>query len=415
MPTVLRIARERKVEEVSPDAGAALGDWNVRAVLLQTLIPLGLEAARALMEDEVAALAGPRYVRDGGKRARWGRQPGVIYLADQKLALRVPRVRDRMTNVEVPLQTYGQLRQPRAADEGVLRRILAGLSCREYRACAEAVPEAFGLSRSTVSRRYIAATARKLQALQERRLEGYRFVALVLDGKTFADDTMVTALGLTIDGDKIPLGFIQTGTENATTCTDLLRSLVARGFHEEEGLLVVIDGGKGLRAAVTAVFGPDTPVQRCTYHKRENVMHYLPKSRQAEWRGKLAHAYAQPTYAEAKAELDGLRADLGRLNQSAVRSLDEGLEETLTLHRLGVGAMLRRSLMTTNLLESVFSGVEQRTGRVDRWRSSNQKQRWLASALLDIEPRLRRVRGYRALPKLREALQRALGKEVPAA
>jgi transposase-like protein len=156
---------------------------------------------------------------------------------------------------------------------------------------------------------------------------------------------------------------------------------------------------------VTAVFGPDTPVQRCTYHKRENVVHYLPKSRQAEWRGKLAHAYAQPTYAEAKAELDGLRADLGRLNESAVRSLDEGLEETLTLHRLGVGPMLRRSLMTTNLLESVFSGVEQRTGRVDRWWNSNQKQRWLAAALLAIEPRLRRVRGYHALPQLREAIQ----------
>ena len=157
------------------------------------------------------------------------------------------------------------------------------------------------------------------------------------------------------------------------------------------------------------VFGPETPVQRCQYHKRENVVTYLPKNQQELWRGKLAHAYTQPTYETMKAALDDLRADLRRLNESAVRSLDEGLEETLTLHRLGVGSILRQTLATTNMLEPVFSGVEQRTGKVDRWRNSNQKQRWLAAALLDIEPRLRRVRGYRALPQLREALQKQRG------
>ena len=198
MPKVLRVSKERKVEEIG--AGTPVGVWDIRAALLQALIPLGLEAARALFEDEVAMLAGPRYARDDGAvhRVRWGRQQGSIYLADQKLALLVPRVRDRQADREVPLQTYARLQQPRAADEGVLRRLLYGLSCRDYRVCAEAVPEAFGLSRSSVSRRYIGATARKRQALQERRLDGYSFVALVLDGKTFADDTMVTALGLTI-------------------------------------------------------------------------------------------------------------------------------------------------------------------------------------------------------------------------
>jgi len=411
MPTVLRVAKKRKIEEIGPDAGGALGTWNIRAILLQALIPLGLDAARALFEDEVITLAGPRYARHDGAahRVRWGRQQGAIYLADQKLAVAVPRVRDRQADAEVPLQTYARLQQPRAADEGVMRRILYGLSCRDYRACAEAVPEAFGLSRSTVSRRYIAATARKLQALQERRLDGYTFVALVLDGKTFADDTMVTVLGLTVEGDKLILGFTETGTENRTTCADLLRHVVARGLRYEEGLLVAIDGSKGLRAAVAEVFGPETPVQRCTYHKRENVLAYLPTSVQAQWRGKLAAAYAQPTYEAAKAALGDLRPELRRLNESALRSLDEGLEETLTLHRLGVGPMLRQSLMTTNTLESIFSAVEQRTGKVDRWRTSNQKQRWLAAALRDIEPRLRRVRGYRALPHLRDALRKQHG------
>jgi len=202
---------------------------------------------------------------------------------------------------------------------------------------------------------------------------------VALDGKTFAEDMMVTALGLTEQGEKLILGFVQTGTENTTTGVDFLRSLVTRGLRYEQGLLVIIDGSKGLRAAVEAVFGSETPVQRCQYHKRENVVAYLPKAQQELWRDKLAAAYAQPTYAEAKAALDALRPDLRRSNESALRSLDEGLEETLTVHRLGVSPMLRRTLATTNMLESVFSLVEQRTGKVDRWRSSDQKSggwRW---------------------------------------
>ena len=413
MPTVLRIAKDRKIEGVEGvDALVGeLGDLDVLVPLIQALIPLGLRAAEALIQREVDAVAGPRYARHDGapNRVRWGRQRGSIYLADQKLPLQVPRVRDRQTRTEVPLATYARLQHPRAADEAVLRRLLYGLSCRDYRACAEAVPEAFGLSRASLSRRYIRATARKLQAFQARCLEGYDFVALVLDGKRFAEDTMVTALGLTLQGEKVLLGFVQTGTENATACADFLRELVARGLRLQEGLLVVIDGSKGLRAGAAEVFGPETPVQRCIYHKRENIVAYLPKGQQDRWRGKLEHAYAQPTYAEAKAAFDVLRTELRGLNESALRSLDEGLEETLTLHRLGVSALLRQRLATTNMLESVYSLVEQRTGRVDRWSNSNQKQRWLAAALLELEPRLRRVRGYRALPHLRAALQQARG------
>src|SRR5579872_1384391 len=147
------------------------------------------------------------------------------------------------------------------------------------------------------------------------------------------------------------------------------------------------------------------PRQRLTL-QRENVVAHLPTSQQAGWRQKLQRAYEQPTYTEAKAALDRLMRELRPLNESAARSLAEGLEETLTLHQLGVAAELGRTFKTTNALESVMAQVEQRTGKVDRWRTSDQKQRWLASALLDIEPRLRRIRGYRALPKLREALQR---------
>ena len=296
-------------------------------------------------------------------------------------------------------------REPRGADEGVLRRILAGLSCREYARCAEAVPEAFGLSASTVSRRYIKASAAKLQALSERRLEAYDLVALVMDGKTFAADTMVIALGVTLGGEKVVLGFVQAGTENATVCTAFLRGLLARGLRTAAGLLVVLDGGKGLHAAVDAVFGATAAIQRCQWHKRENVVAYLPKGEQAALRAQLQAAYAQPTYAKATAALGGVHRALLQRNASAAASLQEGLEETLTLHRLGLATELRASFKTTNCIESVNALIEQRTAKVDYWKNSDQQQRWLATALLDIEPRLRRVKGYRHLPALRRALQ----------
>ncbi len=412
MPTVLRIAQGHKVEVAEPLALRGLEDVDATVALIQTLIPLGLGAVEDLLQQEVALLAGPRYARQDGAphRVRWGRQRGAVYLADQKLPIHVPRVRDRQTATEVPLQTYARLQIPRAADEGVLRRILYGLSCRDYRACADAVPEAFGLSRSSLSRRYLRATARRLQALQERRLERYDLVALILDGKRFADDTLVIALGITATGEKVLLGFVQTGTENAAVCAAFLRQLVERGLRVEAGLLVVIDGSKGLRRAVREGLGEQVPVQRCTWHKRENVVGYLPKTQQAAWRGKLQHAYRQPTYAAARAARERLGQDLRRLNADAARSLAEGLEETLTLHRLGCAERLGQSFLTTNMLESVLAQVEQRTGKVDRWTNSDQKQRWLATALLDIEPRLRRVRGYRTLRQLRTAIQSTVTK-----
>ena len=287
----------------------------------------------------------------------------------------------------------------------MLRRILYGLSCRDYRVAAEAVPEAFGLSRSSVSRRYIRVTARHLAALQERRLERYDVVALVLDGKRFAEDTMVIALGITLRGEKVLLGFVQTGTENAAVCATFLRGLLDRGLRVTDGLLVVIDGGKGLRRAVHDVFGEQALVQRCVWHKRENVVDHLPQRLQPAWRAKLQQAYRRPTYETAQAELHRLHGELRRLNEDAAKSLAEGLEETLTLHRVGLADRLGTSLSTTNGLESILALVEQRVGKVDRWTTSDQKQRWLATTLLEIEPRLRRLRGYRALPQLRVALK----------
>ncbi len=269
-------------------------------------------------------------------------------------------------------------------------------------------PGAIGLSSSTVSRGFVEASAAKLREMQERDLSGEDVVAMVLDGKTFADATMVVVLGITLSGDKRFLGFVETDTENERVLRPFLRSLVERGLDISEGLLVVIDGSKGLRAAVTKAFRKRVVVGRCQWHKRENVVSYLSKSEQPLWRKRLQRAYDRPTHKEALEALEQLHRELEERNQSAASSLEEGLEETLTLHRLGVYGVLGRSLKTTNCIESVNALVEERCAKVDHWKTPNQRQRWLATALVDIEPRLRKVMGYRHLPKLREALKREL-------
>lgn len=402
----------RKGKQIGPVSVpvSAAPDIDSRVALIQALIPVGLERVHELLQEEVERLAGKWYQREGRQPGyvRWTPQPGSIYLADQKIPITVPRVRDRLRGQEVPLQTYECLQQPRAYDTGLLRKVLGGLSTHEYERCAEAVPEAFGLSASTVSRRFIRASARKLRELSERRVEGYDLVALMLDGKTFAEDEMVVAVGITITGEKVLLGFVQTATENRKVCAAFLRELVERGLRFDLGLLVVTDGAKGLHAAVREVFGAAAVLHRCQWHKRENVLDYLPQRHRATFRRKLQTAYEQPTYEKAKRALGKVRAELVLLNASAAASLDEGLEETLTLHRLGIFDELGTSLKTTNALESIHARVESRTAKVDHWRNSEQKQRWLATALLDLEPRLRRIRNYRALPLLREALRRQL-------
>jgi putative transposase len=385
-----------------------LDDGTVKLALVQALIPLGLKAVEEMLRDEVTTLAGVRYEREGApsRIVRWGRQAGSIYLADQKLPVTVPRVRDRVAGRELTLQTYQQLQLPRAADVGLFRRVLGGLSCREYEAAAEAVPEAFGLTRSSVSRRFIRASARSLRQLQERRHDDAEWIALVLDGKTFARDQLVVALGVTRTGEKRILALVQTATENKRVCAAFLQELVERGFAPTGRILVVLDGSKGFRAGVAEVFGDRAEVQRCQWHKRENVVSYLPTGDQAAWRRKLQTAYAHPSYADAKRALLRLHKELAIANASAAASLLEGLEETLTLHRLNVFTELGRSFKTTNAIESLMARVEDRTARVDHWRTSDQKLRWCAAALLAAETQFRRINGHDKLSQLSQALNK---------
>ena len=415
MSSVLRPVRKRKkvrklgrVDILRREDYAEL-ELDPKVELIRSLVPLGLMHVEELLDEEVTALAGERYARKdaatGGRRH--GSNPGTVGLAGQHVPIRVPRLR-RAAGGEIPLRSYAALHGDRAVNDLLLKRVLYGVSCRNYEAAAEAIPGAIGLSGSTVSRGFIQASAAQLREFQERDLSGEDVVAIVLDGKTFADATMVIALGITLSGAKRFLGFVETDTENARVLTLFLRTLIERGLDLSQGVLVILDGAKGLRSAVRKAFRTRALVQRCQWHKRENVVSYLATHEQVVWRQRLQRAYTRPDYDEALGALETLHGELDARNQSAAGSLAEGLDETLTLHRLGLFGALGRSLKTTNGLESVNALVEERCAKVDHWQNSSQRQRWPATALLDIQPRLRKVMGYRHLPTLRAALQRAL-------
>lgn len=378
---------------------------ETRIALIQQLIPLGLMAAAEELQREVADLVGDRYSR-GGKLSRHGTNPGTILLGGQRVPIRVPRIRDE--DGEISLRSYQLLHEGVGLNENILKEVLGGLSCSRHESAMNPQEGSIGTSRSTVSRRFITASQEQLTSLMNRDLSEHDIVAIFVDGKSFADDQMVIALGVTMDGRKICLGFIQTVTENKKALTEFFRTLIGRGLRVDKGLLLIMDGAKGLHAAAREIFGGSCLIQRCQWHKRENIIGYLGKNQQPYFRKQLQKAYERPTLDEALSALSQVRSELEAINESAVRSLDEGFEETLTLHELNVFQYLGVSLKTTNCIESLNSMAGDLCGKVDYWKNSSQKQRWLASALLDIEPRLRRIHRYKDLTKLRQGLAKRL-------
>lgn len=389
----------QSIEELERDMS-----FESRMAMIQSLIPLGLKAVELELLQEIAALAGPRYSR-GGDIKRWGENPGSVYLGDQKVQMPVPRVRNVKTKTEVPLKAYERLQSPQVIDDMALSRVINGMSQRDYEKASIAVPETFGIKKTSTCRRFIRASAKKLKELLERDLSRHDIVAIFMDGKSFAENEIVIALGVTIDGDKVLLGFVETSTENHKVCKQFLLSLKDRGLNLENEMLFILDGGKGLNKGVKEVMGEKAIIQRCQWHKRENVVSYLDKENQDRFRRKLQAAYEQPTYEKAKNRLEAIKRELRLINESAVASLEEGFEETLTLHRLGLFTKLGESFKTTNCIENVNKLLATKTDRVDRWHHSNQRQRWVATAMLEIEPRLRKVRGHKFLGELRSAMK----------
>jgi len=384
-----------------------------RKGLMALCVQVGLAMLQATMENEVTELVGPKGKHRADRQAyRHGHEPGWAIIAGRKVRLERPRVR-RKGGGEIHLESYAWAQQEDSLNESVLARLLHGVATRSYAATLEDVGEveAFGTSKSRVGARFIRQMEAKLREHLSRRLDDLTVVALVVDGVRIDEWTVVVVLGVDTEGRKHVLGLREGATENEAVCRSVLEDVVERGLRYEHGLLVVIDGAKALRAAVRAVFGKHAVVQRCTVHKKRNVLDHLPES-EKRWVGrKLTQAYREPDYAEAKAALERLAEQLEEQHPGAAASLREGLEETLTLHRLGIPGLLRTSLSSTNLVESALSFFEAQGHRVKRWRSGQQAERWVGMALLYAESRFRRLRGYRLIPMLQEALRRELGLE----
>jgi transposase-like protein len=388
---------------------------DVKLQLLRHHAQMARLLAGEILEDEVESLAGERYSRDkphDGRYSRWGTNTGSIRIDGERvptagLPAHVPRVRDTEAGEERPLESYQSMKQADAGKQ-LTESILLGLAQGDYERVASQFVDGFGLSQSSVSRRFQKRAEQALQEFESRSLKTENFLALWIDGKHVAGEQMLVCMGVTEAGYKKVLGFTQATTENARPIKEMLRTLIERGLTFEEGLLCIVDGSKGLRKAIREVFGACAQVQRCQWHKRENVVSYLPKADQSAWRKKLQRPYREATYEAAKKRLLGLHAELEQINRKAAASLREGLEETLTLHRLGLFEELGRSLKTTNCIENLNEQIGRRIGKVKRWHHSPQRHRWMALALLEAESRMRRITGYADLPKLKQALREAI-------
>ena len=425
MPAEISIPKRRGKAKVKVSTKRAMADavlqevnsqgFDMDVAMIQGLIPLGLKAVEDRLQREVVLLAGKRQAL-GKENVRWGKQAGSVYLRDQKVPIMHPRVRNKAMDTEVPISGYEQMQEPYRGDRQTMLRLLQGISTHKYSESMELVPEVFGISASNLSRRFKKNTLVQLRALKNRSLKGYDFVCVIVDGKRYAEDGLLVALGITIDGVKVILDIDQSHSENSNVVRQLFDRLIERGIRFEEGILFIVDGAKGIIGAIKRQFEEYAFIQRCQWHKQQNVTGYLNDSQKAICKRQLQAAYAQTTYREAKAGLDKLYRELQSVNESAANSLLEGLEETLTLHHLGLSPELCKSLNTTNCMESVMAQLGQYTDKVDRWHNSSQILRWTAAGLLEIEPRLHKIRGYRYLNllrvKMREEIKRRQEKQA---
>jgi len=368
---------------------------------------MGLRVAQLLLEDEVNQRCGSRYERVAERTVtRYGHQRGVVVIAGQKLPVPRPRIRYTQRCGEAELENYARLQSPEAMPQSVLKRLVRGVSCRDYEGVVDMAREGFGVKKSSVSRSFVKASAKEVRQLAERRFDGVRFPVIYIDGTPYAGETMIAAMGITEDGTKRLLGVRQGATENAAVCTALLEELCSRGLDTSSPTLLVLDGAKALHAAVKRVWGQNALIQRCQVHKKRNVQEHLPQKHWEELSRHLHAAYHETDYDQALKGLKNTARWLDRLNPDAAASLREGMEETLTVVRLDVPELLRRTLATTNPIESAFSVAENVTRRVKCWREGDMRQRWCIAGLMRAESKFRRVKGHRHMTQLLKALDR---------
>jgi putative transposase len=383
----------------------------------------GLQLMHLVMEEEVKSLAGERHQQHEGRKAhRWGSEAGYCVVDGQKVPIRRTRLRtaDNGAKREQRLGSYELFQRSGPLQMGVWDKMMRGLSTRNYGAVVKDFHNAYGIEKSAVSENFIEASREKVKQLMERRLSELRLCAIVIDGTPFKDRQMIVALGIGCDGRKTVLGLREGATENTAVVSALLGELLERGVDFSVPRLYILDGGKALPAAVRKHAGQAALIQRCQVHKKRNVVDHLPEEYKADIKRKLQNAYSMTGYAEAKRALDQLHRELMDLNPSAARSLEDGMEETLTVHKLRVPDQLRRTLCCTNVIESAFSIVETVCRNVKRWRDGDHIERWVGSGLVVAERQFRKVIGYRQIPLLlssmaTEAARKPIAKQVAVA
>jgi transposase-like protein len=371
----------------------------------------GLELMHLVMDEEVKSLAGERHQQHEGRRAhRWGKEDGYCVVDGQKVPIRRTRLRSPDQR-EQRLGSYELFQRSGPMQAGVWDKMMRGLSTRNYGAVVKDFHNSYGIEKSAVSENFIEASREKVKELMERPLGELKLCAVLIDGTPFKDRQIIVALGIGCDGTKTVLGIREGATENMAVVNALLSELVERGLDFSTPRLYILDGGKALHAAVRRHAGEAAFIQRCKVHKKRNVVDHLPEEHKADVKKKLQNAYAMVDYTEAKRALERLHRELMDLNPSAARSLEEGMEETLTVHKLRIPTQLRRTLCCTNVIESAFSIVDTVCRNVKRWRPGDQIERWVGSGLWVAERQFRKVIGHRQIPLLLASMANAVAKK----
>jgi len=359
------------------------------------LLEVGRMMAETIMYIEREEVSGPEYHPLSSEIKKWASQGGSIYLGDQKISVEHPRLRGKKG--EMALESYQKLKEPGAFSEELLCKILRGISSQRYSETVIEAANAFGVSASSVSRHIVSVTTKKLKDFKERDLSDFRTFAIFIDTIHRAGKAFMVALGIDAEGQKRVLGFWEGATENNEVCKGLFMDLEGRGLKLTKKVMWVTDGGSGIIKALKEKFGKKLIHQRCTIHKDRNIQKHLPKRYRKEAHRQFRTALEQSKYKDARQMLLEFERWLRGINESAADSLLEAIEEILTLHRLKVPALLRKTLHTTNPIESMFSTVRDCEGNIKRYRGSRMSQRWLAAVCLHCEKRFRRVKGFASI------------------
>lgn len=367
----------------------------------------GQRVLTAMMEADRTARCGPKWVANGARTVRrGGSTPSPVTLGGRRIVVKRLRART-LTGAEVELPSFACVAKRDPLDRRTMEAVAVGVATRRYRRSLDPLPAHISeraSSKSAVSRRFVVRSTALLAQWLARPLGGLELVAVLIDGIFFDQRCVLIALGVEANGHKHVLGLHEGSTENATVAKALLGDLIERGLDPERRLLFAIDGGKGLRRAIVELWGTRAVIQRCQVHKRRNVRAHLPDRLQGRVSAAMQRAYDTLNAEQARTQLERLARELEREHPGAAASLREGLEETLTLQRLGITGMLYRALRSTNAIENLNGSIAAYSHNVKRWRDGRMVLRWVGAALHDASTHFNRMRGYREIPTLIVAL-----------